>query len=41
MTPRTRFRKKPAPAPKTPPMAKDPLFGLAAVCLLAIVGMYL
>jgi thiol:disulfide interchange protein len=41
MTPRTRFRKKPAPAPKTPPTGKTPLLGLAAVFLLAMACMYL
>jgi thiol:disulfide interchange protein len=41
MTSRTRFSKKPAPDPKNQPMALGPLFGLATVCLLGIVGMYL
>jgi thiol:disulfide interchange protein len=41
MTQRTRFRKKPAPEPKTTPMAMGPLFGLMAVCLLGMAGMYL
>ncbi len=39
MTSRTRFSKKPAPDPKNQPMALGPLFGLATVCLLGIVGM--
>ena len=41
MTTRTRFSKKPAPAPKTQPMAMGPLIGLAAVCLLGMVCMFL
>ncbi|MGP8259149.1 MAG: thioredoxin family protein [Acidobacteriaceae bacterium] len=41
MTTRTRFRSNPAPAPKTTPMTKGPLFGLAAVCLLGMICMFL
>jgi thiol:disulfide interchange protein len=41
MTQRTRFRKKPAQDPKTTPMSLGPTIGLAAVCLLGMVCMYL
>jgi thiol:disulfide interchange protein len=41
MTQRTRFRKKPAQEPKTTPMSLGPTIGLAAVCLLGMVCMYL
>jgi len=41
MTPRTRFRKKPAPEPKMMPNAMGPVLGLMAVFLLAMACMYL
>jgi thiol:disulfide interchange protein len=41
MMQRTRYSRKPKPEPKTTPMALGPLFGLAAVCLLGMVSMYL
>ena len=41
MTTRTRYSTKPKPEPKTMPMAMGPLFGLAAVCLLGMVCMFL
>jgi len=41
MTTRTRYSRKPKPEPKATPMAMGPLFGLAAVCLLGMVCMFL
>jgi len=41
MTTRMRFSSNPAPSQKTTPKTKGPLFGLAAVCLLGMICMFL